>query len=116
MSRSNLHRTSGLEGHLYEVDSVQRGAREDLAIIRLEQLYPLDGELLRGTFAPYSSAEGVWVQEEPSNIGAWRYLQMTFAGTFARSISRPESANPATGSPGSHKREQRQIIESTRSE
>ena len=36
---------------------------------------------------------------------------MTFPGTFARSISRPESASPATGSPGSHKREQRQIIE-----
>ena len=96
----------------YELDAARESeGREDLAIVRFEQLYPLDGEVIRETLAPYSSAEVVWVQEEPANMGAWRYLQMTFPGTFDRSISRPESASPATGSPGSHKREQRQIIE-----
>ena len=96
----------------YELDAARESeGREDLAIVRLEQLYPLDGEALRETFAPYGSAEVVWVQEEPSNMGAWRYLQMTFPDIFSRSISRPESASPATGSPGSHKREQRLIIE-----
>ena len=96
----------------YDLDAAREAAgREDVAILRLEQLYPLDRALLREAFAPYGDAEIVWVQEEPSNMGAWRYLQMTFPGTFSRSISRPESASPATGSPGSHKREQRQIIE-----
>lgn len=85
--------------------------RKDLAIIRFEQLYPLSIETIRAALKPYRSAEVWWIQEEPRNMGAWRHLQMRFRGIFAGVVCRPESASPATGSPGSHKREQRQLIE-----
>ena len=96
----------------YELDAAREAeGRKDLAIVRVEQLYPLDGEVLREALSQYRDAEFVWVQEEPGNMGAWRYMQMVYPNTFSRLIGRPESASPATGSPGSHKREQRRIIE-----
>ena len=85
--------------------------RRDIAIVRIEQLYPLAEAELRAVLAPYRGADACWVQEEPLNMGAWRNMQMRFPRTFARSVCRPESASPATGSPASHKREQRQLIE-----
>ena len=85
--------------------------RSDIPIIRLEQLYPLSIAAVREALAPYGDAPVWWVQEEPRNMGAWRHLQMRFRGIFAEVVCRPESASPATGSPGSHKREQRQLIE-----
>jgi 2-oxoglutarate dehydrogenase E1 component len=85
--------------------------RKDIAIVRLEQLYPLATRSLRAALAPFENSEVVWVQEEPRNMGAWRYLKMRFPSEFDRAITRPGSASPATGSPGSHKHEQRQVIE-----
>jgi 2-oxoglutarate dehydrogenase E1 component len=91
--------------------------RNDTAIIRLEQLYPLRDELLEKTLAPYAENTPVlWVQEEPFNMGAWRYLHEKFGKhLFGRlpfaPISRHESASPATGSSGAHKLEQKQLIE-----
>ena len=84
--------------------------REAIAIVRLEQLYPLARPALLEALAPFRNAEVVWVQEEPRNMGAWRYLKMRFPDEFERAVTRPESASPATGSPGSHKHEQRQLI------
>ena len=96
----------------YELrDAVDSGERDDLAIVRVEQLYPLREKDLRNAFAPYENAEVCWVQEEPANMGAWRNLQLRFPGIFSKSICRPASASPATGSPGSHKHEQRRLIE-----
>ncbi len=110
---SRVQRVLACSGKIYyELAAARESAgREDLAIVRLEQLYPLDDEMIQAAFAPYRNAEVVWVQEEPANMGAWRYLQMTFPGVFSRSMSRPASASPATGSSSSHKREQLQIIE-----
>src|SRR5881296_711086 len=55
----------------------QRLARNDVAILRLEQLYPLSQETLRASFQPYSEGIPVyWVQEEPENMGAWRFLKI----------------------------------------
>ncbi len=90
--------------------------RSDVAIIRLEQLYPLRMELIENILS--SCADGtpvVWVQEEPANMGAWRYLHDRFGkkllGRFPFAlVSRSESASPATGSAGAHKLEQAQII------
>jgi len=90
---------------------------DDVAIIRLEQLYPLRAGLLEQILAPYAGGMPVlWVQEEPFNMGAWRYLHEKFGkhlfGRFPFApISRHESASPATGSSGAHKQEQRQLIE-----
>ena len=88
----------------------EEAGRHDLAIVRFEQLYPLSTGTVAAALAPYRNADVWWVQEEPMNMGAWRHLQMRFPGSFSRVVCRPESASPATGSPGSHKREQRQLI------
>jgi 2-oxoglutarate dehydrogenase E1 component len=91
--------------------------RNDIAIIRLEQLYPLRDDLLEKTLASYRDGTPVlWVQEEPFNMGAWRYLHEKFGKhLFGRlpfaPISRHESASPATGSSGAHKLEQQLLIE-----
>ena len=89
--------------------------RDDVAIIRLEQLYPLRLELLQAALAPYPNATPVfWVQEEPGNMGAWIFMRNQFCGTLLdrpfAGITRPPSASPATGSHRRHKQEQAEII------
>ena len=95
----------------YDLDAARhsRGVT-DTAIVRIEQLYPLAEETLVSALAPFRNAEVVWVQEEPRNMGAWRYLKMRFPSRLSRVVSRRESASPATGSPASHQHEQRQVI------
>jgi 2-oxoglutarate dehydrogenase E1 component len=90
--------------------------RNDVAIIRLEQLYPLHAELLGKILQPYADGTPVlWVQEEPANMGAWRFLHEKFGKhllgrlPFAP-ISRFESASPATGSSHAHKQEQENLV------
>jgi 2-oxoglutarate dehydrogenase E1 component len=94
----------------------EQAKREDIAIIRLEQLYPLQRNLLEAAVAPYSKGTPVfWVQEEPGNMGAWFYMRIQFGEMlFGRwpfaGITRPPSAAPATGSHRRHKLEQSEII------
>ncbi|HOE65734.1 MAG TPA: 2-oxoglutarate dehydrogenase E1 component [Candidatus Hydrogenedentes bacterium] len=101
----------------YELDEERRARNcEDVAIVRLEQYYPLQEEALRDALAPYAASVPVyWTQEEPENMGAWRYLFVRFgAALFGRSlrvIARPESASPATGSAACHKAEQRDLMD-----
>ncbi len=89
---------------------------DDVALIRVEQYFPLARKLLEEALSPYpEQAEVVWVQEEPRNMGAWSYLRTRFGETLAgrplRCVSRPASASPATGSPGSHKLEQERLLQ-----
>ena len=90
--------------------------RDDVAIIRLEQLYPLNRTELETILAPYSDGTPLyWVQEEPENMGAWRYLRQVFGERFmarfpVQVISRPASASPATGSYNSHRQEQAELL------
>jgi 2-oxoglutarate dehydrogenase E1 component len=94
----------------------EQNKRDDVAIIRLEQLYPLRGELLESVLSPYASGTPVyWVQEEPGNMGAWTFMRIQFGEKlFGRwpfaGITRPASASPATGSHRRHKQEQAEII------
>lgn len=89
---------------------------EDVAILRVEQLYPLRDEHLEAALAPYQDGTPIfWVQEEPDNMGAWRYLRAKFGFLLLdrfpfHGISRPESASPATGSRSSHNIEQATIL------
>ena len=80
----------------------EHGADERTAIVRLEQLYPLDSDTLREVIAPYDGAELVWVQDEPANQGVWPYLagitSRKMDGVPVRRVSRPSSAAPSTGS------------------
>jgi 2-oxoglutarate dehydrogenase complex, dehydrogenase (E1) component, and related enzymes len=77
-----------------------RGAT-NVALVRLEQFYPLPAEQLRTELAKYPQAELVWVQDEPENQGAWPFIAVESLGhnlPKARVVSRPASASPATGS------------------
>ncbi|MFQ5805402.1 MAG: 2-oxoglutarate dehydrogenase E1 component [Phycisphaerae bacterium] len=91
--------------------------REDLAILRLEQLYPLADETLQAALEPYADGTRVlWIQEEPENMGAWRYLRVRFGNNlFGRwpmcGAYRRASGSPATGSAAAHRLEQSQIVD-----
>jgi 2-oxoglutarate dehydrogenase E1 component len=70
----------------------------DIAVIRLEQLYPLPEKGINALFKKYSHAESfAWVQEEPENAGAWSYLVRKLKHLNLEYIGREESATPATG-------------------
>ncbi|UJR81811.1 2-oxoglutarate dehydrogenase E1 component [Sandaracinus amylolyticus] len=91
--------------------------RDDVAIIRLEQLYPLRPEEIRDVLSGYADGTDlVWVQEEPFNSGAWYFLNARLPSMIEyrlplRCVSRVESASPATGSGKAHALEQQQLIE-----
>ena len=91
--------------------------RNDVAIMRLEQFYPLPATCMDELLEPYKDGTPViWVQEEPENMGAWRWLRVQFGDKlFGRwpfsGISRPAAASPATGSHSVHAVEQQQLIE-----
>jgi len=87
--------------------------RDDTAIIRIEQLYPLRGDLLKQALAPFSAdADIVWVQEEPENMGAWSCLRhrLNDVRDGIRSICRPEDCCPAVGSHHLHVQEQAALV------
>jgi len=88
--------------------------KHDVAIVRIEQLYPLNVQALRTVLERYRSAtEWFWVQEEPQNNGAWFFIEprLRALGCKPAFIGRDDSASPATGSPAVHKREQTTIVE-----
>jgi 2-oxoglutarate dehydrogenase E1 component len=87
------------------------------ALVRVEQLYPFAAEQATDILARYPlTAEVVWAQEEPRNMGAWRFMresiQPLLDGTRReiRYVGRPESASPATGSGKRHQQEQAEIV------
>lgn len=89
----------------------------DVAILRVEQLYPLADDVLRAALEPYPAGiPVVWTQEEPENMGAYRFfLAQHGANLFGRhplqSVARAESASPATGSASSHRMEQEDLLD-----
>ncbi|MEI8111763.1 MAG: 2-oxoglutarate dehydrogenase E1 component [Chitinophagia bacterium] len=84
--------------------------RNDVAIIRLEQLYPLPIQQLEKLQRKYQAATWFWVQEEPQNMGAASFLQMNIKSFSFGVISRNASAATATGYAKIHALEQAQII------
>ena len=101
----------------YELEKEREDlGRRDVAIVRMEQLYPLPIAELTAALSPYKDGTPVyWVQEEPENMGAWRFLlarfryelfdRWPFAGIYRRA-----SSSPATGSASSHKMEQKELL------
>ena len=85
----------------------------DVALVRLEQLYPLSRVRLRKILSRYGGRKSlVFVQEEPNNMGAWSYLLRTVGREFSLEVvSRKASASPATGFYKTHMEEQAQLLE-----
>jgi 2-oxoglutarate dehydrogenase complex dehydrogenase (E1) component-like enzyme len=88
----------------------------DVAVVRVEQLYPLPAEQIRAALGRYPNANDVvWVQEEPMNMGAWQFMAVNLpeelpTGRTLRRVSRRASASPAVGSAKVHEVEQRQLV------
>jgi 2-oxoglutarate dehydrogenase E1 component len=92
-------------------DKQQKDNRTDVAIIRVEQLYPLPYKQLEQLYKKYGKATWFWVQEEPLNMGAASYLQMNLKNINYGVISRQPSASTATGYNKVHIQEQAEIVE-----
>jgi len=96
----------------------QKRAITDIAIIRLERLYPFPDTQLRQQLQRYKTTNEVyWVQEEPENQGAWLLLNSSMRQTLLKTqkiygITRPGSAAPAVGSISRHKRELAKLVDS----
>jgi 2-oxoglutarate dehydrogenase E1 component len=89
----------------------QKDERKDIAIIRVEQLYPLPLRQLDAMYEKYNKATWFWVQEEPLNMGAASFLKMNLHSINYGVISRQPSASTATGYHKVHQQEQAEIIE-----
>jgi len=92
-----------------------RATRPDVAVCRLEQLYPVPMRDLRAMIDAFPEAgEVVWVQEEPENMGAWEFIRPHLievsGGRTVRRIARPRSASPAEGTAPRHAHNQQVII------
>ena len=85
--------------------------REDVAVVRLEQIYPLPQQQLIALRDKYKKAEWVWVQEEPRNMGALSFLMMNLDNFQMKYISRPAGASTATGFAKKHAIEQQQLVD-----
>jgi len=85
--------------------------RQDIAIVRLEQIYPLAQDQLNALHKKYSKATWFWVQEEPQNMGAASFLKMNLHNINFGVISRSASASTATGYAKVHAAEQLEVIE-----
>jgi 2-oxoglutarate dehydrogenase E1 component len=99
------------------VGTDRRAAARDIAVVRIEQLYPVPSKTLRATLDAYGAAEEVvWVQEEPENMGAWGFVHSRLHRVLRddytlRHVSRTESGSPATGSHALHQLEQDDLLQ-----
>lgn len=93
------------------LEEKEKTGKHDVALIRIEQLFPLPEKQIREILAKYAAANHIeWVQEEPVNMGASKYLAQIFPVPLHHT-GRPASGSPATGSGRLHKIQQRLIVE-----
>jgi 2-oxoglutarate dehydrogenase E1 component len=83
--------------------------RDDIAIVRIEQLYPLPEKQMAAILKRYENVETYWVQEESMNMGAWSHMMMNFPNQFTP-VTRKASASPATGYKKMHDAQQEDIL------
>jgi 2-oxoglutarate dehydrogenase E1 component len=120
MAADRVNRVLICSGKIYYDLVAARDEREadNVAILRLEQMYPFPKKELGDQLMRYAqTADVVWVQEEPLNMGGWRVMSdfiqplLDSSRRTLRYIGRPESASPATGSYKTHAKEQQEIID-----
>jgi len=105
-------------GKLHYALREARESREksDIALVRLEQLYPFPAAELAAVFAAYPHAREVcWVQEEPANMGGWRHLRHRFekvvpSGLRFSFVARRSAASPATGFYATHQQQESALL------
>ena len=104
----------------YDLLQARREAKlDDVAIVRLEQVYPFPEITLPKVLAPYKNADVIWCQEEPSNMGSWTFVDrriekilMALGGKATRPIyaGRDDAASPATGLAKVHAQQQAALV------
>jgi 2-oxoglutarate dehydrogenase E1 component len=93
-----------------------RGSAENVAVARIEELYPFHEAEVRALFAAYPALQEVaWVQEEPANMGAWNFIALRLPAILPPNVAlsyvgRPDSASPAEGVEDEHIAEQARIV------
>jgi len=92
------------------VEARQKKKIKDVAVVRIEQLYPFPDKQVNAILKKYKGAEVAWVQEEPSNMGYLSFIQRMMPEQKFEFISRKASASPATGFSKVHKAEQEKIL------
>ncbi|MBK9167566.1 MAG: multifunctional oxoglutarate decarboxylase/oxoglutarate dehydrogenase thiamine pyrophosphate-binding subunit/dihydrolipoyllysine-residue succinyltransferase subunit [Bryobacterales bacterium] len=118
---ATVGRVAFCSGKVYlDLHAQREAAAGDVALVRVEQLYPFPEDEVREILEKYGpDADVVWVQEEPRNMGPWRFIQENLqplldeSGRTLRYIGRAESASPATGSYKRHLVEQAEIVDQT---
>jgi 2-oxoglutarate dehydrogenase E1 component len=109
----NVKRVAFCSGKIY-YDLVERREKEgvnDLAIVRIEQLYPFPHNQVDAILKKYSKAkEYLWVQEESENAGAWRFIEHTMKDVDLKYVGRAEMASPATGFAKRHAEELEELL------
>jgi 2-oxoglutarate dehydrogenase E1 component len=93
------------------VDRRKKEEVENIAIIRIEQLFPLDKKKVYKIIEKYNAKEVLWVQEEPENMGAWNFILSELRNSDIQVISRRPSAATASGSSKKSAAQQREIID-----
>lgn len=115
----NVKRVVFCSGKVYFdlLEQRRKNEQDDVAIVRIEQLYPFPLEEVQAAIAQYTNVEDyVWCQEEPQNQGAWYSSQHNFraaipAGADLKYAGRPASASPAVGYMSVHLKQQKALIE-----
>jgi 2-oxoglutarate dehydrogenase E1 component len=115
LDKSEVTRVLICSGKIYYslADHRELAKRSDVSILRLEQLYPFPRAALKAELEKYPNAQVVWCQEEPSNMGAWTFVQerLRSMGVEAIYTGRPSAASPATGSYRRHQAEEQHLLE-----
>lgn len=100
------------------IEGKEKADASDVAIVRMEQLYPFPAKQLGAIIEKYKGASDfVWAQEEPENMGAWAHVMRFFGknietkGVTLKYVGRAENASPATGFSKSHAEQQQNIID-----
>jgi 2-oxoglutarate dehydrogenase E1 component len=100
-------------------DARDAEGRDDIYILRLEQIYPFPARALLHELSRFPNADFVWCQEEPRNMGAWTFVEavipwvlerLTPAGRRLRYAGRAASASTATGLLSKHIQEQKALV------
>ena len=113
--KAAVKRVVFLSGKFYYdlIAQLEKNPNPEIAVVRLEQYYPLPARELKAVADSYPNAELMWAQEEPENQGAWPYFIIETNKLGPRPVSvvaRPASASPATGSAKRHAAEQAELV------
>lgn len=113
--KAAVRRVVFLSGKFYYdlIAELEKRPNPEIAVVRLEQFYPLPGRELKAIADSYPNAELMWAQEEPENQGAWPYFIIETNKLGPRPVSvvaRPSAASPATGSAKRHAAEQAELV------